>query len=139
MFPASGDERFSRLPKWARDAIIELERRYASASLAAAEWEKPVTDETDAYVVGFTRPNTALPARPCIRFRIGQYHEEYIDVRFDFGGTRSVREVAPIGLSIMAGSSLSILPLASNVVVAKCEMRRDRVASRALIQAAKES
>ncbi len=125
MIPVSADERFDKLPKWVRDKVQELERRNSDLTKRLAEYETKATEATPIRIVGFGEPDTALPDRSTIRFMIGKFREECIEVGFEYDN--SLRSGPPIGVSVRSGGRIYIEPQASNVVVAKCEMRADRV------------
>jgi endonuclease YncB( thermonuclease family) len=128
MFPASTDERFDKLPKWLRDKVQELERRNSDLAKRLAEYETQATEETPIRIVGFDEPYTAIPDRSTIRFMIGKFREECIEVGFEYDN--SLCNGPPIGVSVRSGGRVYIEPQASNVFVAKCEMRADRVQKR---------
>jgi hypothetical protein len=125
MFPASGDERFSKLPKWARDSVTLLEGRYRDVCARLREYEVDATAHTPIRIVGYGRPDSALPNRSTIRFQIGQHREECIEVCFEYESVRTREN--PVGVAVRSGGRVYIEPQASNVVVAKCEMRASRM------------
>ncbi len=125
MIPVSTDERFDKLPKWIRDSVTLLENRYREACARITEYEAEATAATPIRIVGYGQPDTALPDRSTIRFQIGKHREECIEVGFEYESTW--KRENPIGVSVRSGGRVYIEPQASNVVVAKCEMRIDRV------------
>ena len=124
MFPASGDERFDKLPKWIRDSVTLLEGRYRDACASLKEYEAEATETTPIRIVGYAKPDIALPDRSTVRFQIGKFREECIEVGFEYENTW--KRKSPIGVSIRSGGRIYIEPQASNVVVARCEMREAR-------------
>lgn len=125
MFPASGDKRSDKLPKWVRDKVAVLEQRNADLAKRLAEYEAQATEATPIRIVGFGEPDTALPDRSTIRFMIGKFREECIEVGFEYDNT--MRSGPAVGVSVRSGGRVYIEPQASNVFVAKCEMRASRV------------
>lgn len=126
MFPASGDERFDKLPKWARDSVLLLERRYYELNKRIAEYETEATEATLIRLVGYGQPDTTLPDRSTVRFKIGPNYEEYIDVGFEYDDTLASKGKI-VGLCVRAGNKIYIEPQAANTFFAKCEMRAPRV------------
>ena len=112
MFPASGDERFDKLPKWIRDSVTLLEGRYRDACARLKEYEAEATAETPIRIVGYGGPDTALPDRSTVRFQIGKFREECIEVNFEYENTW--KRETPIGVSIRSGGRIYIEPHASN-------------------------
>jgi len=125
MLPASVDERFDKLPKWIRDSVTLLEGRYRDVCARLTEYETQATAETPIRIIGYGQPDTALPDRSTVRFQIGKFREECIEVNFEYENTW--KRETPIGVSIRSGGRIYVEPQASNVVVAKCEMRASRV------------
>jgi hypothetical protein len=125
MIPVSADERFDKLPKWARDKVQVLENGYRDAHARLEEYEALATGTTPIRIVGYGRPDTVLPNHSTIRFQIGQYREECVEVGFEYES--AFKRERPIGVSVRSGGRVYIEPQASNVFVAKCEMRADRV------------
>ena len=126
MFPASGDERFDKLPKWIRDSVTLLEIRYREACARLKEYETEATKEAPIRIVGYGSPDIALPDRSTVRFKIGSEREEWIEVCFEYEDVR--KGGLAIGVSVRSGGCLIIHPQASNVVLAAPEMRATRVA-----------
>ena len=134
MFPASGDERFDKLPKWIRDSVTLLEGRYKDVCARLKEYETVAEAATPIRIVGYGQPDTALPDQSTIRFQIGQHREEYIEVCFEYESTRNPEK--PTGASVRSGGRIYIEPQASNVVVVKCEMRESRRLERMRVEEA---
>lgn len=95
------DARYERLPKWAQQEIVRLERdlAYAKARLADDPGNSRV------FADPYSDPPRPLGYDTAIDFRFGEAWSERITVRIDRGG-----------LKLHGGSTLLITPDASNVI-----------------------
>jgi hypothetical protein len=122
----SNDERFDKLPKWARDKIGVLEMRNAELTKRLSDYESQATEATSIRLLGYGQPDIALPDHSTARFKIGPNYEEYIDVGFKYDNMRPSRGKV-VGLYVRASNRIYIEPQTSNAFLAKCEMRADRI------------
>jgi hypothetical protein len=116
MFPASGDERFAKLPRWARDKFGVYEARIGDLASRLKEYEKGADKSTPISIVGYGEPSVALPDRSTIRFFFGGEWTNYVEVSFEYSDT--LRGGAPIGVCVRSGYLLHVEPRASNTIIA---------------------